>query len=215
MKATHNGTCQACGAVQALPNGSLSKHGYNVQWGFFSGVCTGAERAPMEQDTSFALKVIADLTEQAETLNGLTVADITKVPVRVRENGVRVENLVCREAFLAMEDHQYQTLKDRDPALWETVRECAWDRAQGAVVANSKWRAKSMLQHADHLQALIESRHGEDLIPREKPADLERLTEYFLTTGQAYGRAKVLTAKGWKCRVSRRNGVTLNATRAK
>jgi hypothetical protein len=34
-KHTHRGTCQACGAVQAMMiNGVLAKHGYTVDWGF-------------------------------------------------------------------------------------------------------------------------------------------------------------------------------------
>ncbi len=49
MKATHYGTCQACGRVQKLPGpGVLSKHGYNVAHGFFSGVCAGSGELPYE-----------------------------------------------------------------------------------------------------------------------------------------------------------------------
>ncbi len=48
MKATHSGTCQLCGRFQKLPGDKLSKHGYNVQWGFFSGVCPGADELPLE-----------------------------------------------------------------------------------------------------------------------------------------------------------------------
>lgn len=46
---THRGTCQACGAAQRLPAGTLAKHGYTVKWGFFSGVCQGAGWRPYEQ----------------------------------------------------------------------------------------------------------------------------------------------------------------------
>ena len=49
MKATHSGHCQACGRLQKLPNGKLSKHGYNITHGFFSGVCAGASHLPYEQ----------------------------------------------------------------------------------------------------------------------------------------------------------------------
>lgn len=47
--ATHQGTCQLCGRLQMLPNGGLlAKHGYDVQWGFFNGVCPGADHKPYE-----------------------------------------------------------------------------------------------------------------------------------------------------------------------
>jgi hypothetical protein len=41
-KATHSGSCQACGAQQKLPGGVLAKHGYTTKWGFFSGTCQGS-----------------------------------------------------------------------------------------------------------------------------------------------------------------------------
>lgn len=49
MKATHKGTCQACGSSQRLPNGKLSNHGYNVKWDMFVGVCQGSKELPFEQ----------------------------------------------------------------------------------------------------------------------------------------------------------------------
>lgn len=47
-KSTHDGTCQLCGRLQALPNGKLAKHGYTTRWGFFSGTCPGSEHLPYE-----------------------------------------------------------------------------------------------------------------------------------------------------------------------
>lgn len=47
-KATHQGTCQACGALQKLPNGRLSTHGYTKRWGFFQGICQGTNELPFE-----------------------------------------------------------------------------------------------------------------------------------------------------------------------
>lgn len=48
MKATHQGTCQVCGAAQKLPNDLLSLHGYTVEHSFFEGVCKGAKNLPFE-----------------------------------------------------------------------------------------------------------------------------------------------------------------------
>lgn len=50
IKATHQGHCQWCGRLQMLPSGKLSKHGYDVRWGYFNGTCQGAESLPFEQD---------------------------------------------------------------------------------------------------------------------------------------------------------------------
>lgn len=48
---THKGTCQVCGAVQAVnnKNGLLAKHGYTTRWGFFSGTCSGSDNLPFEK----------------------------------------------------------------------------------------------------------------------------------------------------------------------
>lgn len=51
MKATHKGSCQACGSGQRLPNGKLSNHGYSVKWNMFSGICQGSKELPFEQST--------------------------------------------------------------------------------------------------------------------------------------------------------------------
>lgn len=60
-KATHQGECQICGSTQMLPGGVLSKHGYTVQWGFFSGVCNGAGHLPFEQSKDAIAGVIASV----------------------------------------------------------------------------------------------------------------------------------------------------------
>lgn len=62
-KATHSGTCQACGSIQKLPNGYLSNHGYSVQWGFFAGICQGARRLPFEQSCDYIKTCIARAEE--------------------------------------------------------------------------------------------------------------------------------------------------------
>jgi len=64
-KATHYGTCQVCGCRQKLPAGSLSKHGYTIEYGWFSGVCTGAHHLPYEQDCSL-IKGAVNATKAAK-----------------------------------------------------------------------------------------------------------------------------------------------------
>jgi hypothetical protein len=64
--ATHNGTCQVCLRMQALPNGKLAKHGYTVEHHYFEGVCPGAAHLPLEQDRTVADEVVASLRDRAE-----------------------------------------------------------------------------------------------------------------------------------------------------
>lgn len=68
-KATHSGTCQICGSFQKLPNGVLSKHGYTVQWGFFSGVCSGAAGKPFEKSTDLIEAAVRNVELQIAATN--------------------------------------------------------------------------------------------------------------------------------------------------
>lgn len=55
MKATHQGHCQVCNAIQNIQGRNLkvAKHGYKVAgYGFFNGTCPGSEHLPLEQDKS-------------------------------------------------------------------------------------------------------------------------------------------------------------------
>lgn len=49
-----------------LPGGTLSLHGYTTKWGFFSGVCRGAEHLPFEQDISLIKGAIASAKDYAK-----------------------------------------------------------------------------------------------------------------------------------------------------
>ena len=72
MKATHIGSCQACGCSQKLPNGKLSLHGYTTAWGFFSGICAGSKHLPFE----VSCDLIKSTIERATALVADTHAEI-------------------------------------------------------------------------------------------------------------------------------------------
>jgi hypothetical protein len=65
-RATHKGQCQCCGAMQMLPAGVLAKHGYNVKWGFFSGVCQGSGSRPFETHTDLIERFITAAQDRRE-----------------------------------------------------------------------------------------------------------------------------------------------------
>jgi hypothetical protein len=67
-KATHLGTCQACGRFQKLPSGVLAVHGYTTRWGFFSGACAGSGRKPFENSTDYIAEGITNTTRRAAVL---------------------------------------------------------------------------------------------------------------------------------------------------
>ena len=70
-KATKNGTCQVCGHVQAVRGGdngyALAKHGYTVDWGFFSGTCRGSDIHALELSRELLDVTVGDcLSESAD-----------------------------------------------------------------------------------------------------------------------------------------------------
>lgn len=53
------GICQCCGRQQAvLASGNMSKHGYTVEQGWFSGVCRGQNHQPLQLDRTQADRTV-------------------------------------------------------------------------------------------------------------------------------------------------------------
>ena len=69
-KATHKGTCQVCGRVQAInaKTGMLAKHGYTVEWGWFEGTCRGSDHLPFEKSCELVKKSIVWAEERLVAL---------------------------------------------------------------------------------------------------------------------------------------------------
>jgi hypothetical protein len=71
MKATQTqtrGNCQCCGREQAVVNGMMSKHGYTVKQGWFAGVCSGRNYAPVQVSRVKTDQLIASITEEVAEL---------------------------------------------------------------------------------------------------------------------------------------------------
>ena len=70
MAHTHTGTCQICERRQAVnvKTGRIAKHGYTVDWGFFSGTCPGSDHLPYEKSCDLIPAVIVSLNGRVEDL---------------------------------------------------------------------------------------------------------------------------------------------------
>ena len=58
------GICQCCGREQAIVNGRMAKHGYTVECGWFSGVCSGKNFVPMQVSRDHTDKLVAQVTKE-------------------------------------------------------------------------------------------------------------------------------------------------------
>ena len=62
------GNCQCCGRQQAVIGGVMSKHGYTVEQGWFNGVCSGRNHAPIQVSRAVTDKIIADINAEVPEL---------------------------------------------------------------------------------------------------------------------------------------------------
>jgi hypothetical protein len=151
-KSTHRGSCQACGRVQCvtLHTDKLAKHGYTVDWGHFNGVCAGADVKPLELDKSLTEHIINDLLTNVAPRAEKRAADLTSGAVApqwfkiVRSDMGQVTEVNCERAELT----------DAQAA-----------RILRSAISHAENRARGARSHASMLEKLIESRHGQPLMP--------------------------------------------------
>ncbi len=67
-KATHEGHCQLCGHLQKLPCGTLARHGYQVRWNCFVGICPGSLGRPYETSKDLIEAAIVQTDNQIRNL---------------------------------------------------------------------------------------------------------------------------------------------------
>jgi hypothetical protein len=160
--ATHFGTCQCCGKQQKLPGNRMSKHGYTVQWGFFSGTCPGAGHLPFEQDKSLAEKQIAYVDHK--------IADTKADIAHITANPVDADGKIWHSFWVAGQNHlrgAYKWAKveirtefkvyhgSTDPtagywtAQWREAENCKWQKLETYSASNTE---------ADVLSAIIARR---------------------------------------------------------
>ncbi len=82
------GNCQCCGRQQAIVNGLMSKHGYTVKEGWFSGICSGRNYAPIQVSRTTTDKIIADISAEIPELiakaEKVKSGELTPKTVKVR-----------------------------------------------------------------------------------------------------------------------------------
>ena len=192
-KATHNGTCQACGRVQAVnaKTGLLAKHGYTTDYGFFNGTCGGSDRPPLEIATDLNVQTVAALIEFAVEREAKAEGEITKVPVTIREKFEKRTEWMTREQFEANGHRRF-------------------DYAVEQLRYKLRCAAANIRKDAAMLEAMREKVHGQPLQQRKVEAPIQR--EYFKTYREAFQRVEELKALGHKAQQRRQTGASFAVT---
>jgi len=157
-KATHNGTCQACGRSQAFYRGTVAKHGYQVKgWGFFHGVCRGAENKPLEQEKTITEATIKFLRETYAPQADQYALDLESGK---KEPKFYVDKWIQDDPNNKWRGHYEKTQVARADLSEGVVRSQI-----KAAILNAQSDAKHARAHADGLVRLIADRHGKPLMP--------------------------------------------------
>jgi hypothetical protein len=142
---THRATCQVCGRVQALRDGStIAKHGYTVDWGWFNGTCEGSDNAPVEHDLALLNITANSLMARAENFESITIDKITDVTVTTRtQSGEKIETICTDQA-------EVELTGSRD----------TFARLAEVKLFSLKQHAKHLRSHVAMLYGIAKERHG-------------------------------------------------------
>lgn len=174
-KTQTRGHCQCCGRIQSV-RGAMSKHGYTVQNGWFSGVCSGHNFAPMETNRAEVDSIVSTVRSQCAELrtNAALVEQGKKFPkfakvTTDRRTGEKVEVLF------------------EDGESWEkndAVRTLFWSLTQ---------RAKAGEDFASMLEGIANRVHGQPLMVVKVEAAATRIQA---GERRVSARGEIMVAKG-------------------
>ena len=201
MAHTHTGTCQLCGREHAInvKTGAIAKHGYTVDYGFFSGTCRGAGCQPLQISREWLDTNIERWEEQANIELAKTAADIAKVPVNVLvKNGAfssyRETRMMDEEAYnkclLAGEDMNPRS----DPTFAEAV--------ETYLTYTIHRRATGLLAHCEDMKVRATEILGTDLFPVKAE---KKNRETFECYRDAFAFSETLKDQGIKTRIRSTN----------
>ena len=150
---THRGTCQHCGAVQAVDNttGQIANHGYRVKWSEHYGTCHGSGYKSLEVSREQTDAQIVKHKAQSEILlkrsEGVLSGDVEIAfhkgwNVQRRANGILGHGVAVDRSELTDAEIRYQI-----------------QNAASELVSKSNDHA----HHAKMLADLIAARHGQPL----------------------------------------------------
>lgn len=190
--ATHNGTCQACGRVQAIrANGLLAKHGYTTEYGFFNGTCSGSDHPPLELQTGHNEQVVIHLREWASAKEAEADGEILTIPVTRRKY---------------VEGKYVEHVEWVDQPTYEADRSILghWDHAVESYRYQLRSKASQARLQADELVRLRERVYGQPVKPRAVEAPIVR--ETYRSYREACARVAELEAQGIDARQRRTSG---------
>lgn len=153
------GHCSCCGNEQAVVKGGMAKHGYTVDFGYFSGVCSGAGKAPMEKGKEVTLELVevinADIKSMMLKIEGLKNGDI--IPKKAK-SGDRVVKEVLNSWGEKRKRWVEEMVDYADAPDW------AKRDAVSVLVRENEYRIRQGEALVNHLLKVLELVYGKALV---------------------------------------------------
>lgn len=160
MRDQTRGNCQVCGRLQAT-NGTLAKHGYTVDYGYFNGVCYGAHEQPLQVDRSV-------LDQRMDELEKMALADKDKVE-RWKAGAAHpaaLSKMVDKlDANGRVEFDNYRR-RIKVPLVrdWDAIEPRERGELFRSLIYNVESQAKQALAHVVDMRKLADEVHGQPLV---------------------------------------------------
>jgi uncharacterized protein (UPF0248 family) len=156
------GHCQFCGRLQAVRNGKMSKHGYEVKDGWFAGICAGEHFEPIEVSREQADSIVAQVMAQVVDLrqDAYDYRVNIKHPAQAKSGkGIRVEKKSGFSMYTVLEDEYIP---------YEQANEYHQEEARKSAAWWAENRASQGESFAQGLKQIADLYHGEPLVEIEK-----------------------------------------------
>lgn len=149
-KTQTRGVCQCCGNEQAIVRGKMSKHGYTVEQGWFSGVCTGQHFKPLQIERAQADAICVSVRRDAAAL---------------RIQAAKLESGEMNPAIVKIHNHLNPETGKRGTIEipFAQADKYEQDEARRAAVWNTTRRAEMGESFANALEARADKIHGTEL----------------------------------------------------
>jgi hypothetical protein len=195
MAHTHTGTCQLCGREHAInvKTGEIAKHGYTVDYGFFSGTCRGAGYQPLQISREHLDNNIERWEEQANLELAKTAADIAKVPVQV---------LVTNGAFSSYREKRMMNEEDYNKAAEGVQTPTFAEAVETYLTYTIHRRATGLLAHCEDMKVRATAILGTDLFPVKAEKKNRKVFECYR---DAFAFSETLKDQGIKTRIRQIN----------
>ena len=170
------GICQCCGREQAVVSGGrMSNHGYTVKDGWFQGVCTGNNFAPMQVSRAEADRVVAHVRKDVEDL-------------KVKLQGVIAGTIKPEFAVRRVRERQASGLTKAVDKIIPFAELNEYEQRNEVKLFQHKLenRIASGTYFANELEGLADKYHGTELKEVARPAPTAHIEKGEKRQGQKY-----------------------------